>query len=1130
MWNEYQSTEEQLHIESLPDEVQEQFYKALSIPFVKWLISKDRPRAKDLPRDERGRIIVDITKPHILEDMDYFRPTAIHYQKTGRLTDLRPNSNPRSAFGQWFMNEWIRCLEGYVRESDGEWVTGDMYYFLNYCPIEQSKIVVGSSKASRIVDFPEVWDGIYLRYHYMEQAAQGGIFDPRGGLNGCEISSRGKSKSLTMAAKLSKFFTLGESKEVNQKVKAVAAAYTKEYLNGNDGILTKVQNFLDFAAKDTQFPHLMLRNSLQDMQWQLGWKDLNTGARMGTLNQLSGIAIKDDVGKIRGKRQNFIVCEEFGSFPGITSLYNIMLPCVREGDYSFGQMYLVGCCCAGTKVWTNNGELKNIEDLTIEDGIIGYGTGPFISDPVTGFAKGVCKQPIGSKINLGTKPCYRITLSNGNYIECSNDHPILTCNMHKPRRRDDYNHRRLYHTLDFINAENIKIGTKVCEARTINTFGQDTLFDPRLVGMLIGDGTYGYYNTPVYSSEDAELLNYIKDKYDWSLSTSHITKKNKIYEEIRVKNICKNLREIGIYGQTKTNKRLPTKYQSLTREDTALLLSGLVDTDGSVCKTGKDWYITITQSTSEILEQIKLLFRKFGIIGTICKYEPKLGRGRKDKNPWYTLSISGRYNMLHAAECLKLLVPHKAERLNTAVKWYNEHPSKKEKKYPEDIICYRVTNIEYLGEREIYNLSALASHTYLANNIITHNTAGDKESDFQQATELVYNPRGYYMYPLPNVYDYPGEGRSEITFFYPEYLNRKGYYDQNGNSDVTGALIALLLDRYHVKYNTTDLGTITKSICERPITPQEAIMRSSGNKFPINDLNQRLNELDNDTRAYDDVYVGDLVESASGEVEFVTNSDIPIRKYPIDNNMTAGALEIYALPAKNKEGKIPYGRYICATDPIDQDSTTDSSSLYSTFVLDLFTDNIVAEYTGRKQYSEECYEVTRKLCKFYNCQCLYENNVKGLFAYFSKIGCLNLLADTPEYLQDKQLTKISSIGNNAKGVRATAPINNYADELIREWLIQPEVCIIKDAEGKEIEATRRHLFSLRNRALIQELICYNPYVNVDRVRALGMLMLFREQHMISNHGKITAENTERRDTISEDPFFEKNFNVMYTWG
>lgn len=31
--------------------------------------------------------------PHILEDMDYFRETAIHKAETGKYTDLRPNGN-----------------------------------------------------------------------------------------------------------------------------------------------------------------------------------------------------------------------------------------------------------------------------------------------------------------------------------------------------------------------------------------------------------------------------------------------------------------------------------------------------------------------------------------------------------------------------------------------------------------------------------------------------------------------------------------------------------------------------------------------------------------------------------------------------------------------------------------------------------------------------------------------------------------------------------------------------------------------------------------------------------------------------------------------------------------------------
>jgi hypothetical protein len=43
------------------------------------MVSPDRKRAKDLARDSSGKIIVDVTHPHILENMDYFRQAAIHY-------------------------------------------------------------------------------------------------------------------------------------------------------------------------------------------------------------------------------------------------------------------------------------------------------------------------------------------------------------------------------------------------------------------------------------------------------------------------------------------------------------------------------------------------------------------------------------------------------------------------------------------------------------------------------------------------------------------------------------------------------------------------------------------------------------------------------------------------------------------------------------------------------------------------------------------------------------------------------------------------------------------------------------------------------------------------------------------
>lgn len=743
-FNKYQSTIEELNLAGYPQEIQDQFWDFINnVPYIKYMVSEERQRAKDLERDNKGRIIVDVTKPHILEDMDYFRPSALHYKKHKCYTFLRPNPNPNSEYGKWIREEIRRCYHGYVRESDGEWVTGNMYFFMNYCPIPMTKITGNSKKGERIIDFPEFWEGIYYRYHYIEQAQKGGLFNFEGGRNGCEISSRGKSKSLSMAAIMAKYFVLGESEDVNKSVKCMATAYQKQYLT-SDGILNKFQSYIDFLATTTQFPAKRLKASLQDMAWKMGYLDLDTGVQRGSLNEVIGVSAKDDPSKVRGKRLHFIIVEEFGSFKNVLELYNIMLPSVQEGDISFGFMYLIG-------------------------------------------------------------------------------------------------------------------------------------------------------------------------------------------------------------------------------------------------------------------------------------------------------------------------------------------------------------------------------------------TSGDSESDFQGAAEIVYNPEGYRMYALPNSFDKEGQGKLKITFFFPGYINRKGCYDKDGNSDVTKAILEILADRYRIKYNSTDINSVTKAIAEIPITPQEAILRTRGNLFPITQLNERLNQIDADPNFYEDTLIGNLVLNKNGEVEFRPTADMPIRTFPTKDNKMKGAIEIYALPERNTNGKVFSERYILGHDPVDSDSA-ETLSLTSTFVLDLFTDKIVAEYTGRQEFADDNFEIVRLLCLFYNGKCLYEQNKKGIFAYFNRMNSLHLLADVPEYLKDKQLVKTLGYGNTSKGVNATLPINNFANQLIREWLIKP--IPVEVTEGDEVKTIQvSNLYSIKNRALLQELILFNPDINVDRVRALGMLMLYREEKMILYQGNFSSEDREKaeKDYLGKDDFFERNY-------
>lgn len=287
-------------------------------------------------------------------------------------------------------------------------------------------------------------------------------------------------------------------------------------------------------------------------------------------------------------------------------------------------------------------------------------------------------------------------------------------------------------------------------------------------------------------------------------------------------------------------------------------------------------------------------------------------------------------------------------------------------------------------------------------------------------------------------------------------------------------------------------------------------------------LTERLAQLDSDPHAFDDVYIGNLALASGGKVEFRIGNDVPIRKYGVDNS-TVGALEIFEMPEKQANGEDFNLRYIVGHDPVDNDQA-ESSSLSSTFVLDLFTDRIVAEYTGRQAFAEDNYEIVRLLCLFYNAKCMYESNKKGLYGYFSKMDCTHLLADTPEYLRDKQMIKYSAFGSNAKGINASAAINNYANSLIRDWLLQPVPTIIKE-DGEEKEVNIPRLYSLRNRALLEELISYTPELNVDRIRALGMVMLYRQEKIILYKDNLNAKAQEEVSSSypGNDPFFQRNY-------
>jgi hypothetical protein len=114
------------------------------------------------------------------------------------------------------------------------------------------------------------------------------------------------------------------------------------------------------------------------------------------------------------------------------------------------------------------------------------------------------------------------------------------------------------------------------------------------------------------------------------------------------------------------------------------------------------------------------------------------------------------------------------------------------------------------------------------------------------------------------------------------------------------------------------------------------------------------------------------------------------------------------------------------------------------------------------------------------------------------------------------------------------PIKDYGFGLIRDWLLKPTVRVEKDAEGNEIEVTIPNLYNIKNRALIKELILWNPKQNFDRIMSLVQLMLYREEKMILYQGDV-RKNTSSSG-VEEDEYWSKNYpgkkekkEIKYAW-
>ena len=262
---------------------------------------------------------------------DRLRPAALQYMEHGYYTNALPNTKE---YYDYWDRERHRCVYGYTvgeGQDDEIVITGNHYFYLNYCPIDRSvdeELPDGTTIARRERTFPAFYDGDWKYFTAIDRCR-------RENKHMTVLKARRKGYSYKAAAMLARnYFHIRNSKNY-------VFAGQKEYLIG-DGLLSKAWEILSFVDDNTAWTQPRLRD--REMNKMSGYKKNVNGAdvELGMKSQIMGVSLKDAPDKVRGKAGELIFFEEAGAFPGLLKAWEVAMPTMRQGSKTLGTMVAFG--------------------------------------------------------------------------------------------------------------------------------------------------------------------------------------------------------------------------------------------------------------------------------------------------------------------------------------------------------------------------------------------------------------------------------------------------------------------------------------------------------------------------------------------------------------------------------------------------------------------------------------------------------------------------------------------------------------------------------------------------------------------------------------------------------------------
>ena len=1038
--------------------------------------------------------MVDFNKK--IYNSDKFRQAAIFFKEHGAYTLAPPGTTD---YIKYWDEETNRCLYGYVA-PDGDAISGYNYFYLNYSPIMKLSEVEYTdrygnkrTRRERILEFPNFWDYDYYYFNAIEEAETEGK-------HLVVLKSRQRGYSFKGASMLVRNY------ELIPGSKSFAVASEQKFLIG-DGLLTKAWQIMDFIDKNTAWSKQRLTSTR--MERVAGFKitdEFGKQTEQGYLSSITGITLKNDPERLRGTRGKLVLFEEGGKFPNLETAWRVEQPAVETDDgVAFGLLIAFGT--GGTE----GGAFDGLKNLFYKPEAFNCLAFPNIWDD--GQEQTKCGFFVPSWSNMES------TDQNG-----------------KQKFMDQYGNSIKEKAIEELIAQRNKVKDGGASQTSIDRFISERPLKPQEAVLELGKNIFPRQLlmnqlTRIRTNEKLRNMKHVVDlawdgegqvkateKKSGDITTYHLKKDDKPHGSIVIWEYPIKDPPFGLYiGGCLTPGEKVCTQRGLVNVEDVTLDDKLINRDGEFVdirnlqrydKENEDIYTIRTANsyrTTTFTREHPILCSPTlnGEYDFVKAKDIQVGYYCKFPNVYYNTN-----NKCYDA-------PINSDQFWWFVGLWLGDGWCDSKKHSISI-AFDINQKFYFDKcyNFIQNELGIVPYYRVRGNTIELNFTSKK---VQQWLSNTFG-NSCYNKSIPDRIKRIND-RYKLNII-SGYLASDGcVYNRNNTStiefvsvnlnlleDVQDLLFALKIINGISKLRDSKQSTICGRVVNQKKTYRVRIAQSGSiylkrlfDKYCIEDtvkankiIDRQLSNHSNKQMVFDDEFRYIICKIKQIDISkytgIVYNFECDTHTFLCRNIMTHNC------------------------DPYDHDESF-TNSLGSTFIFkrvkagEAWNDVIVAEYSGRPDTAEEYYENVRKLLIFYNARLLFENERKGIYPYFTNKHCDYLLADQPDKIIS-EVFKDSKV-QRRKGCHMTKSIRAYGEGLILEWLMD------------EFEPGHPNIERIYSEPLIEELIENDGVKNVDRVIALCMTMMYREELYQVKVAKTKEEN--KQVELFEMPLFGQSW-------